>query len=77
MKQVINGIEKTSSEFRLEVALSGNITYIGKATLNSLVSESVWQIKKIDETTGISITWANGNANFDKIWNNRESYSYT
>lgn len=53
------------------------ITYIGLAALGSDTSQAVWQIKKIDETSGIEITFADGNADFDNIWDNRASLTYT
>lgn len=53
-----------------------NITYIGKAAIGSATSSAVWQIQKIDETTGMVITWG-GTGAFDNIWNNRESLSYS
>jgi len=39
-------------------------------------SSAVWQIQKIDETTGMVITWG-GTGAFDNIWNNRASLSYS
>jgi len=56
-----------------------NTVYIGKALVGSLDSASVWQIKKIyTDITGLtSITWASGTQLFDKIWNNRLSYTYS
>lgn len=53
-----------------------NITYIGKAAWGSATSSAVWQIQKIDETTGMVITWG-GTGAFDNIWNNRASLSYS
>jgi len=53
-----------------------NLTYIGKAAIGSATSSAVWQIQKIDETTGMVITWG-GTGAFDNIWNNRESLSYS
>ncbi len=53
-----------------------NITYVGKAAIGSTPDESVWQIKRIDETTGMVLKWADGNDNFDNVWDNRTSYTY-
>lgn len=77
MKQIIDGVEKTKSEFRTELVLSGNITYVGKAILGSITSDPVWQIKKIDETSGISITWADSDSNFDNIMSDCQSLNYS
>ena len=53
-----------------------NIEYYGKAVIGSATSAAVWQIKKIDNTSGVSITWADSNESFDNIWDSRESLSY-
>ena len=53
--------------------------YIGYAKPGSSSSSSVWQIKKLIYT-GDSVTailFANGDTKFDKIWDNRTSYSYS
>jgi len=56
---------------------SATVTYIGKAATGSATSTSVWQVQKIDTTTGTVITWADGNGNFDNVWDNRASLSYS
>jgi len=53
-----------------------NITYIGKAAIGSATSSAVWQIQKIDETTGMVITWG-GTGAFDQVWNNRVAGVYS
>jgi len=65
---------------QIDEAANG-ITYVGKAQPGSATSAAVWQICRIDEsgTTEVEliITWADGNKNFDKIWDNRTTYSYS
>lgn len=58
---------------------SGNPIYIGKATAGSAKSTAVWQIKKLtwDGNNLTDIQWANGNTNYDNVWNNRASLSYS
>ena len=52
-------------------------TYIGEAEPGSLTSNSVWRIKRIIETGPDSeITWADGDSDFDNIWDNRLSLTY-
>jgi len=61
----------------LQVDSVGTTTYLGYADAGSLTSASVWAIKKIDEITNdVSITWADGNTNFDNIWDNRLTLTY-
>jgi hypothetical protein len=53
--------------------------YKGEAEVGTTTSSTGWRIHKI--VLGIdgdmSETWADGNANFDNIWDNRASYIYT
>jgi hypothetical protein len=52
------------------------VLYLGKSPIGSSTSDPVWQIKKVDTTSGVVITWADGNADFDNIWDNRTSLTY-
>lgn len=60
-----------------EDSVDTNIEYVGYAAIGSLSSAAVWQIKRVDITTGTTIDWADGNDNFDNIYDNRESLSYS
>lgn len=60
----------------LDDTTTTNVTYVGKAAIGSATSASVWQIQKIDETTGMSITWA-GTGLFTVKWDDRTTESYT
>lgn len=55
---------------------SATVTYIGKAQIGSSTSESVWQIKKLDSTSGLVITWAGGTDEFTNEWDERAGYTY-
>ena len=57
-------------------SVDSNVQYVGKASIGASTSDAVWQIKKIDCTTGTVITWADGNDNYDNNWSNREAISY-
>ncbi len=62
---------------RTDDAGSG-ITYVGKAAVGSVTSDAVWQIQRLTETTGdLVVQFADGNADFDNIWDNRASLSYS
>jgi len=72
---------KFEKKFRAELDANGNYLYVGYAMPGTSESDPKWQIRKItyDATytnTPIAVDWANGNDNFDKVWNNRASYSY-
>jgi len=53
------------------------ISYIGKALAGTATSASSWQIQKLTETANITIEYADGNNDFDNIFDNRESLSYS
>lgn len=60
---------------------AGQPTYIGEAYAGTLTSESKWRIRKMEYDDGATKpptgeTWAKGNTEFDKIWDNRTSYTY-
>jgi len=48
-----------------KVYIDGNTIYVCLADPGSLPSAAVWQIQKYDISSGVSITFADGNSNFD------------
>lgn len=64
--------ESGSSAYKLllDDTTTTNVTYVGKAAIGSATSASVWQIQKIDETSGMVITWG-GTGAFDQEWDER------
>lgn len=63
-------------KFTLRLATVGSVDYVGEAAIGTATSNASWRIKKVDNTTGISITWA-GTGVFDQVWDNRASLSYS
>lgn len=54
-----------------------NIIYKGFASPAANAEEAVWAIQRISNTGDVcSYQWADGNKNFDNIWNNRTSLLY-
>ena len=54
--------------------------YVGEANPGTATSASSWRIKKIAYDTNGNVTsvkWADGNSNFDNVWDNRTSYTYS
>lgn len=64
-------------DYTVRLIESAPYTYIGKAEIGSAEGSAVWQIKRIDETSGMKILYADGNINFDNIWSNYASLSYS
>ena len=57
---------------------SSTVTYFGYAAAGGSTSSAVWKIKKLTVSgTVTSILFADGNSNYDNIWNNRASLSYS
>lgn len=55
-------------------------TYVGEALPGTTKGQSTWRIKRIYEFGSdgdLDILWANGSADFDKIWNDRATYTYS
>jgi len=65
---------------RMDFDISGNLIFVGRADIASITSAAVWQIVKIAyDVSGnpLSITWADGDDEFDNIWDNRTGLSYS
>ena len=56
---------------------SATVTYVGEAAAGSATAGAAWRIKRIT-TTGadLSVQWADGDTNFDNVWDNRAGLSY-
>jgi hypothetical protein len=61
---------------RLDDTTTTDTTYIGKASIGSNTSEEAWQIAKLDTSSGLVKTWADGDALFNNIWDDRASLTY-
>lgn len=56
---------------------SPTVTYVGEASVGSSESSAVWRIKRLTTSgTVLSIQWANGNRQFENIWNDRSTLNY-
>lgn len=69
-------IDSKSLACRVDEA-SATVMYVGEATPGELTSTAKWRIKKVDQTSGVVVTWADGNNNFDNVWDNRVTLSYS
>lgn len=77
-----NPMPVTETEDNKNILLysSGTVDYVCKAAIGSLPSSAVWQVRKIDTTSGVVITWADGNANYDNLATSLavvEAFSYS
>lgn len=58
--------------------VGGGVTYVGEAVPGTALSAAGWRIKKVLTTVaGVDILWADGDSNFDNVWDDRASLTYT
>jgi len=56
--------------------VSSTLFYVGEASIAASTSSPMWRIRKIDTTTGVDVRWADGNSNYDNVWDDRTSLTY-
>ena len=56
------------SAFQVDSTTTPNVTYLGWAQAGALTSEPRWAICTIDTTVGVIKLWADGNTQFDNVW---------
>jgi len=56
----------------------GGVSYMGEADPGTLTSAPTWRIKRITETgADVAVVWADGDASFDNVWDDRASLTYS
>lgn len=69
-----------SSRYDLSLAYlsAGRVEYVGAAEPGTNKAEARWTIFKIfySGTDVVDLRWANGSRLFDKVWNDRTTYTY-
>jgi hypothetical protein len=55
------------------------VSYLGQALPGTLGATAAWRIQKLvfGGDGDVVVTWADGNSNFDNVWDNRASLTYT
>jgi hypothetical protein len=58
--------------------VSDTVMYVGDGDVGALTSSPTWAIRRLT-TTGndLAVEYANGTPYFDKVWDNRASYTYS
>lgn len=69
--------ESVPYQVKTEQATS-TVMYVGYAPEGTLTSEAQWQIARLSEPTSgnLSKTFANRTSAFDKVWDDRATYTY-
>ena len=62
-----------------KITVSGGITYIAQAAPGTSQATALWRVKKVDASVAgtTTITWADGNSNFDNLATDLTSLSYS
>lgn len=72
--------ETDKAKFNIRVFSSGEYTYVGKTvvSLADRIELPIWQIMRVYAPIGsdLIVSYADGNTNFDNIWNDKISKSY-
>ncbi len=85
-KFVVTDLQEIFAEFQASsepmysrlIDVDGDTTYIGEALPGTSLSSGSWRIKRIVNDNGdTTIMWANGSAEFDFVWNDRLTYTYS
>jgi len=70
----------TSYTVAVEYDLANNPIYVGEAQPGTIEDASGWRIKKITydaSNNPTDIKWAGGTRDFNKVWDDRDTYIYT
>ncbi len=67
---------------KMENVPFGQPLYLGEAEPGTKTSSAKWRIRKMELDDGANTSptgeiWANGNTDFDKVWDNRTDYDYS
>lgn len=67
----------TGKALRVDTA-SSTVTYVGEAATAITEAASFWKIKRLTTVgTVLKIEWADGNEDYDNVWNDRTSLTYS
>lgn len=58
-------------------SVGGGVLYVGEAEAGAASSAAAWRIKRVTLTgADVSVKWADGDALFNNVWDDRASLSY-
>ena len=65
------------TDYAIKITEVGNYTYIAFAPPGSDEADAVWKAMRLDDSTGLKITHADANADFDNIATDLTALSYS
>lgn len=63
--------------YALKMTESGSSTYIGYAPPGTAESAAAWRCLELDDSSGLKITWADGDTKFDNVATDLTALSYS
>jgi hypothetical protein len=74
----VPNLSGTDQAIRMDV-VSSTVTYVGKASVSTVSNAASWKIFRMTSDTDgdLIIEYADGNANFDNVWDDRAALSYS
>ena len=74
-----SAVPTSTAEYATQLDDNGaGTTYVGTALPGSSTAAAVWKIKRLAASgADLSITFADGDADFDNVWDNRAALAYT
>lgn len=63
--------------YAVKITEVGTITYIGLANPGTLQADANWQCMKLDKSSGLVITYANGSADFTNVATDLTALTYS
>ena len=74
----VTNLSGTDQAVKVDAA-SSTVTYVGKASVGAVAGAASWKIFRMTSDTDgdLVIEYADGNANFDNVWNDRASLTYS
>lgn len=66
-----------ASNMAVKVTVDGTNTFLALAAPGTTQATAKWQARKIDTSSGVVITWADGNSSFDNVASDLAALSYS
>lgn len=76
----ISVVDSTQYATIIDTTTTANTIYFGFVAIGSVgsTSSAIWRILRMVDSSGVlTFAFADGDTNFDNIWNNRASLSYS
>ena len=70
-------MEGSEENYTVYIEETGDYTYVGKTARGQTdTSAALWQIMRVDFTSGALVEWADGSDKFEKVWDDRAGYTF-